>query len=184
MSEVQYGPWEIEYGHADNSEDGVIYVTSARDFVVWVGDAYKARDVAMAHFIAAAPLVYEALLDVEWTTARCDVDARCPMCGNTRAQGHWEQCELAEALAAARNPGRVKRGPTVTPAPHTAYPPATEEPEPEPREPAHSVSTETLRHYRCAACAQWWSVADHPDPTHRRAHCPHCGKIANVEGLE
>lgn len=130
MSEVQYGPWEVEYVYADNSGEGVIYVT-AGSVVVWVGDAYKARDVAMAHFIAAAPLVYEALEDVEWTTARCDVDARCPMCGNTRAQGHWEQCELAEALAAARNPGRVKRGPTVTPTPHTAYPPATEDPETE-----------------------------------------------------
>ena len=184
MSEAQCGPWEIEYGCADDSDDGVIYVMSARGFVVWAGDAYKATDVAMANFIAAAPLVHEALLDVEWTTARCDVDARCPRCGNTRAQGHWEHCELAEALAAAKNPGRVKRGQTVTPRLHAVYPPATEEPEPEQSEPAHSVSTETLRHYRCAACAQWWSVADHPDPEQKYAHCPHCGRRAKVEGLE
>lgn len=40
-----------------------------------------------------------------------------------------------------------------------------------------SVSLEKMYHFRCAACARWWSIADAPgNPAEREWFCPWCGK--------
>lgn len=42
----------------------------------------------------------------------------------------------------------------------------------------HTVSVETIAHYRCGTCNRWWSVANYG--VARRMTCPHCGTDADV----
>ena len=51
---------------------------------------------ANAHLIAAAPEMYEALKDVEWSH-----HGECPQCGRSQSLGHQPRCILGNALAKA-----------------------------------------------------------------------------------
>lgn len=39
--------------------------------------------------------------------------------------------------------------------------------------PKHEYSIEFLIHYKCSACARWWSIGD--GPTVGLIYCPWCG---------
>jgi DNA-directed RNA polymerase subunit RPC12/RpoP len=43
----------------------------------------------------------------------------------------------------------------------------------------HIVSQESLFHYQCGHCQQWWTIGDafYVDAV----HCPRCGHIAHVQ---
>ncbi len=41
-------------------------------------------------------------------------------------------------------------------------------------DPTPTVTTEQLRHYRCSACSQWWSISDGPERI-EGLYCPACG---------
>jgi len=48
-------------------------------------------------------------------------------------------------------------------------------------EPRHKRSVETLHHYSCAYCDNWWSVADEREESTVVRFCPSCGKSASIE---
>lgn len=67
---------------------------------------YTKNPEKRALLIAAAPQMFEALLDVEWSGV-CDDEeggeaACCPWCGGDKRDGHQDVCKLADALAKAK----------------------------------------------------------------------------------
>lgn len=119
------------------------------------------KDVAIAHLIDAAPELYAVLEELE------------------ESSSYWSEyyvpLGIVERIQAALRKARGER--------MSAYPPVAEEPEDEPPTPTqHSVSTETLHHFRCGSCGLWWSIADDPTPKALRS-CPHCGTKGRVEEL-
>ena len=157
-------PWEIEYGH-DGAEDGVIFVTCEKSPTLWAGDARDKTDVDTARLISAAPDLYAALKELYDMLYKASDGDRIWTLG----------MQLAARTALAKAAGLASSA--------SAYPPAAEEPEDEPPTPTqHSVSTETLHHFRCGSCGLWWSIADDPTPKALRS-CPHCGTKGRVEEL-
>ncbi|BDC97973.1 hypothetical protein PEPS_02540 [Persicobacter psychrovividus] len=49
---------------------------------------------------------------------------------------------------------------------------------------AHQYSIEQLYHFRCGACAQWWSIADFQIVEQKKLYCPKCGHKAPVESIK
>jgi len=53
----------------------------------------------------------------------------------------------------------------------------------------HKFTTETLFHFTCSECKNWWSIALAHIPgaayyPEGRAYCPHCGKESITEKME
>jgi DNA-directed RNA polymerase subunit RPC12/RpoP len=46
------------------------------------------------------------------------------------------------------------------------------------------VSLEFLYHFRCDRCEQWWSRADIEPEIGETVHCPYCGYVNQVEGIQ
>ena len=40
---------------------------------------------------------------------------------------------------------------------------------------AHSYSKETILHFTCESCKNWWSYATTEDYVPKKVHCSHCG---------
>ena len=46
--------------------------------------------------------------------------------------------------------------------------------------PNHYYSIEHVIHYKCSACARWWSIGDGPTTGH--IYCPWCGVLHTLKG--
>ena len=45
--------------------------------------------------------------------------------------------------------------------------------------PNHYYSIEYVIHYKCSACARWWSIGD--GPTTGQVYCPWCGVLHTLK---
>lgn len=45
----------------------------------------------------------------------------------------------------------------------------------------HTYSTETIYHFTCANCKNWWSYATSSGQVPNSMYCPLCGHIDNIQ---
>lgn len=93
------GPWKwhpiISIG-TDGRETTWYPVTNGQKLVV---TADREDDAAL---IAAAPELLAALEAIEWLDDEIDGSEYCPYCGNTKEDGHAEDCAVGNALKKAK----------------------------------------------------------------------------------
>lgn len=91
------GPWyHPHFDHWGNvyTEQGALVATASNE-----------RD---ARLIAAAPAMYELLLDVEWSSYDDQRGPNCPKCRALMPMGHYPECSLGAAITAIRGEVEVQ----------------------------------------------------------------------------
>ena len=152
MNNAEFTPGPWKVLAAEFTDKGVSYEIEMPEHIMNTADAA---------LIEAAPELYAVLEELE------------------ESSSYWSEYYVPLGIVERIQAALCKaRGVQMS-----AYPPAVEEPEDEPPTPTqHSVSTETLHHFRCGSCGLWWSIADDPTPKALRT-CPHCGTKGRVEEL-
>ena len=105
------GPWTVECDESGvfvlmgplKGEDEYLAVYAAP-----IDGEASSRRVADARLIAAAPAMYELLLDVEWSSYDDQRGPNCPKCRALMHMGHYPECSLGAAIKAIRGEVEVQ----------------------------------------------------------------------------
>jgi len=103
------GPWEWDDEYGDNWRVNEASTGNALAVVLGTADNLQpGQREANAHLIAAAPLMLEALQEVEYLRQGGDYIPACPACGRAKhdCRGHKDDCKLNAAIKTATKRGK------------------------------------------------------------------------------
>jgi len=95
------GPWEWDDGYKDNWRINEASTGNALAIILGTADNLQPGQLeANASLIATAPLMLEALQEVEWFYNGRFEDF-CTYCGRSKSKGHQDTCKIGTVLKAA-----------------------------------------------------------------------------------